>query len=98
MSECLAKSPGLWKGAIYLSPTALPDFSKSPAFQARPRTLISIGSKENQEEHIRHNLTNNLDYGVIEEMIIHPGEAHRVFGNAAQFARTAAMIHFIFEE
>jgi hypothetical protein len=98
MSQLLAKSPGLWKGAIFLNPSGLPDFSKSPPFQARPKILISTGGEEHQEARFKTFQMDALNSGVMTEIIIHPGENHHVVGNAAQLARTKAMMHFIFEE
>jgi hypothetical protein len=98
MSELLAQSPGLWKGAIFLNPSGLPDFSKSPPFQARPRILISTGGEEHEEARLRTFQTNALSSGVLTEIIIHPGENHHVVGNAAQLERTRALTHFVFEE
>jgi hypothetical protein len=43
MSPCLAKTPGLWKGAILLDAGMLPDFSKSPLLENRLKMLISVG-------------------------------------------------------
>jgi len=98
MSELLAKSPGRWKGAIFLNPAGLPDFSKAPLFQTRPKILISTGGEEHQEARFKSFQTNALNSGLLTEIIVHPGENHHVVGNAAQLERTKSMTHFIFEE
>ena len=98
MSEFMAKSPGLWAGAILLNPTGLPDFSKSPPFQQRPRILISAGGEEYEDARLKQFQADALKSGVLVDVIIHPGEGHHLVGNAAQLERTKAMMHFIFEE
>jgi hypothetical protein len=98
MSDFMAKSPGPWKGAILLNPTTLPDFSQSPPFQPRPKILISSGSEEHQEARLKKYQADALNYGGVVEYIIHPGENHTLVGNAAQLARTQAIMRFIFEE
>jgi predicted esterase len=98
LSECVVKSPGLWKGLMLLNPTELPDFSKSPPFQSRPKILISTGGEEHQENRIKKYQADALQSGVLVEYLVHPGEGHHLVGNAAQLERTKAMMHFIFEE
>jgi predicted esterase len=98
MDEFIAKSPRPWKGAILLNPIDLPDFSKSPQFQPRPKILISSGSEEHQEARIKKYQADALNYGAVVEFIIHPGENHTLVGNAAQLSRTQAIMRFIFEE
>ncbi len=98
MSDFMAKSPGLWAGAILLNPGGLPDFSKSPLFQQRPRILISAGGNEHEEDRLKKYQADALKSGVLVDVIIHPGEGHHLVGNAAQLERTKAMMHFIFEE
>jgi predicted esterase len=101
MSNVLTNSAGLWKGAIFLNPTGLPDFSKSPnplSVQPRPRILISAGAEERPEQFFKQYQTAALDSGVLVEYVIHPGESHHLIGNAAQFERSKAIMHLIFEE
>jgi len=98
MSELIEKTPGLWKGIILLNPTQLPDFSKSPRFQRRPKVLISAGSEEQEAERFKQYQANVLKDGVMVEYIIAPGEAHRFVGKAAKLKRAEAVEHFIFEE
>jgi hypothetical protein len=98
MGELITKTPGLWNGAIFLNPTALPDFSESPMFQSRPKILISAGSEEHEDDRFKKYQADALNYGAMVDFIIHPGEQHHLVGNAAQLERTKAMMHFIFEE
>ena len=98
MSECLARSPGLWKGAIFLNPTKLPDFSELPPFQQRPKILISAGELEGEDARFKQYQENALQSGVMADVVIAPGEAHHFVGNTAQLQRTRAIMHFIFEE
>lgn len=99
LGECIAKSPNLWKGAILLNPTQLPDFSNSPSGQQRPKILISAGEAEQHKtDQLKKYQEDALKFGVIAEVIVHPGEGHHLIGNAAQLERTKAMVHFIFDE
>jgi hypothetical protein len=97
-ADALTNSPGLWKGAILLSPTQLPDLSAAPLFQSRPKMLISDGSEEHRDAEFKKYQEDALNWGVLVETVIHPGEFHNVVGNAAQLERTRAIVHFIFEE
>jgi hypothetical protein len=98
MSQCLEKTPGLWKGAILLNPGALPDFSKAPRFQSRPKIFISAGSEEHEEDHLKQYQQDALQSGALVEYLIAPTETHRFVGTAAKLARLQAINHFIFEE
>jgi hypothetical protein len=98
LSEFVAKYPGLWQGIIFLNPSGLPDFSKSPLFQQRPKILISAGSNEHEDDRFKQYQSEALKSGVLVEYFISPGEGHHFVGNAAQLERTKAMMHFIFEE
>jgi hypothetical protein len=98
MSECLKQTPGLWRGAILLNPSALPDFSQSPLGQRRPRITISAGAAENEEKRLEKYQADALQYGVLVDYTIAPGEGHHFIGNAAQYQRTKAITRFIFEE
>ena len=98
LNECIEKSPALWRGAILLSPTGLPDFSKSSPFQQRPKILVSTGGEEYGNDRFKQYQEESLKSGVIVESVISPGEGHFFVGNAGQLERTKAMIHFIFEE
>ena len=98
MSECMEKTPGLWKGAILLNPGMLPDFSKSPLFQNRPKILISAGSEELEDQRFKKYQQDALQSGVLVEYIVHPTETHRMVGMDGKLARIQEIVHFIFEE
>jgi hypothetical protein len=98
LNECIAKSPGLWKGAILLNPGELPDFSQSSSLQQRPKILISAGGEEHEEDRLKKYQEESLKSGVLVDTVISSGEGHFFVGNAGQLERTRAMMHFIFEE
>ena len=98
MSKCVEETPELWKGAIFLNPSVLPDFSKLPIHQRHPRILISAGGEENEAKRFEKYQTDALRYGDLVDFTIHPGEGHHLMGNTAQLERTRAIMRFIFEE
>jgi hypothetical protein len=98
MSDLVEKKPGLWRGLILLNPGQLPDFSKSPRFQARPKILLSAGGEEQEEERFKNYQTNARGWGIVVEYIIAPDEPHRMIGKAAKLERARAVEHFIFDE
>jgi predicted esterase len=98
VGECLAKTPGLWQGAILLNPGGLPDFSQSPIGQQRPRIIISAGEEEHEKKRLEKYQTDALRYGVLVDYTIAPGEGHHFIGHASQYQRTKAITRFIFEE
>ena len=98
ISKFMTNSPGLWKGAIFLNPTQLPDFSKSPLFQNRPKILISAGGQEHEEARFKKYQMDSLNCGVLVEYDLSAGEGHHFVGNAGQLERATAMRRFIFDE
>lgn len=98
MSPCLEKTPGLWKGAILLDAGVLPDFSKSPLLENRPKIFISVGGEEHEEARLQKYQQDALQWGVPVEYLVAPTEPHRFVGTAAKLARLEAINHFIFEE
>ena len=98
LSELVEATPGLWRGIILLNPSQLPDFSKSSLLQKRPRILISAGSEEHAEERLKNYQTKALQWGVIVDYWIAPGEAHRFIGKAAKQPRLQKVRQFVFEE
>jgi hypothetical protein len=98
MSPCLEKSPGLWKGGILLDAGMLPDFSKSPFLQNRPKILISAGGEEHEEDRLKKYQQDALQCGVPVEYLIAPTETHRFVGTAGKLERLQAINHFVFEE
>jgi hypothetical protein len=95
LSQCLEKTPGICKGAIFLDPIDLPDFSHSPTFQNRPKILISIGSVGADEDDLKKFQQDAMQSGVIVEFIMHPDENHLLVGTDAYLARLQAISHFI---
>jgi hypothetical protein len=97
-SAFITNSPGLWKGIIFLNPTALPHFSNFQPFQHMPKILISAGAEEHEEDRFKKFQLDSLQSGVLVEYIQHAGENHYTVGNAAETERATAMMRFIFEE
>jgi predicted esterase len=98
MNRILVKSPGLWNGAIFLNPSELPDFSKSPRFQARPRIYLDAGGEEHEEDRFKKFQKDALASGGVVEFFAYPGETHRIVGSEARLTRARRVAHFVFEE
>jgi hypothetical protein len=98
LSQLVEPNPAPWRGLIFLNPSRLPDFSKSPLLQVRPRILLDAGGEEHQEEHFKKYQRDVLAYGVVVECFTHPGETHRMVGSASKLERARILKHFIFEE
>lgn len=98
LSDLVEKTPGLWRGIILLNPSRLPDFSKSPLWQKRPKILISAGSEEHADERLKRYQANALQWGVLVEFLVSPGEAHRFIGKMAKQQRLQKVSQFVFEE
>ena len=98
LSELVERTPGPWRGVILLNPGQLPDFSKAPRYQPRPRILICAGGKEQEEERFKQYQQNALKEGVLVDYIIGASETHRYVGTTAKRERAEAVEHFIFEE
>jgi len=98
LSQLMETNSAPWRGLILLNPSRLPDFSKTPWFQPRPKILLDAGGEEHQEEHFKQYQTNALNSGVVVEFYTHPGETHRMVGVAPKLERTRELKHFIFEE
>jgi hypothetical protein len=98
MSRVLEDSPVLWKGAMFLNPGILPDFSKSPRFQARPRIFLDAGGEEHAENRFKKYQETALGSGAVVEFYIYPGENHRIVSSAIRLERARRVAHFIFEE
>ena len=94
----VATNPAPWRGVILLNPGVLPDFSKSPWFQTRPKILLDAGGEEHEEDRFKRYQTNSLNSGVVVEFYLHPGETHRTVGIDAKLGRARELKHFIFEE
>jgi len=98
MGQLAEKKPGLWKGMILLNPGRLPDFSGSPLFQSRPRILLSAGGEEREDAKFKKYQQDALQWGVLVEFQIAPGETHRFVGKTGKLKRAEAVMRFIFEE
>jgi hypothetical protein len=98
LSDLVEKTPGLWRGIILLNPSRLPDFSKSSLSQTRPKILISVGSEERAAERLKRYQANALQWGVVVDYLIAPGEAHRFIGKTAKQQRLQKVSQFVFEE
>ena len=98
VSEFIEQHPGLWRGVALIGPTGLPDFSKSPIGQHRPRLLIEESSDGRGPEFYKSFQKEALDQGSLVEVVIHPDEAHHIIGNTARLERTRNLMHFIFED
>jgi len=98
LSKMVETKPAPWRGLILLNPSQLPDFSKSPWFQSRPKILLDAGGEEHMEGRFKQYQTNALNSGVVVEFFSHPGETHRTVGVDAKLNRARELKHFIFEE
>ena len=98
VSKFIEEHPGPWRGVALLNPAGLPDFSKMPLGQTRPRILIDDSSCGNSQERLKSFQQEALNHGVMVDIAIHPDEGHRIMGNDARLERTRTMMHFIFEE
>ena len=83
---------------MLLNPSELPDFSKLPVFQARPKMLLDAGGEEHEEDRFKKYQKDALNSGVIVEFYTHLGETHRTVGIDAKLQRSRELMRFIFEE
>jgi hypothetical protein len=98
LSRLVATNPAPWRGLILLNPGRLPDFSKSPRFQLRPKILLNAGGAENLEDRFKKYQQEALAHGAVVEFFTHPGETHRMVGTDGKLARARILKRFIFEE
>jgi len=98
LSQMVETNTAPWRGLIMLNPSALPDFSKLPVFEARPKILLDAGGEEHEEDRFKKYQKDALNSGVIVEFYTHPGETHRTVGIDAKLQRSQELMHFIFEE
>jgi hypothetical protein len=96
MGDLMAGTPGLWKGGFLTNPSSLPDFSKSPGGQPRPKILISAGAEEYEDDWLKQYQVDAARYGVLVELAIEPGEGHVFVGNAAYLDRLRILMRFLF--
>jgi len=98
LSELVQTNPAPWKGLILLNPSQLPDFSRAPLFQRRPRMLLDAGGEEHDDDHFKKFQKDSLSFGVVVEFHKHPGETHRMVGALPKLERARELKHFVFEE
>jgi len=98
MSQFIEKAPECCAGAIFFGPGYLPNFSKSPKFQKRPRIYLSAGGEEYEERQFQQYQREAIKTGALVEYSTHSTETLRFFGVAGKEARLQALNHFIFEE
>jgi len=98
LSELVQTNPAPWKGLILLNPSQLPDFSRAPLFQRRPRMLLDAGGEEHDDDHFKKFQKDSLSFGVVVEFHTHPGETHRMVGALPKLERARELKHFVFEE
>jgi hypothetical protein len=98
LSQLVETNLAPWRGLILLNPGQLPDFSKTPRFQSRPRMLLDAGGQEHDEVRFKQYQKDALRFGVVSEFYTHPGETHRMVGTAPKLDRALELKHFIFEE
>lgn len=98
LSQLVETNPAPWRGLLLLTPSQLPDFSKTPRFQSRPKILLDAGGEEHQEDHFKQYQKDALGWGVVVEFYTHPGETHFMVGADWTRGRIMEEKHFIFEE
>jgi hypothetical protein len=98
VSKLVEARPALWRGVMLCNPSTLPDFSKAPGFQRRPKLFIDVGGDEHKDDVLKHYQESSLAYGALVEFYIYPGENHQIVSIEAKLERTKHMVHFIFEE
>lgn len=98
LSQLVETNTAPWRGLILLNPGQIPNFSKSPQFQLRPKMLLDAGGEEHDENRFKKIRKDCLNWGVVVEFYTHPGETHRMVGTAPKLERANELKHFIFEE
>jgi hypothetical protein len=97
-SQMVATNSAPWRGIILLNPGVLPDFSQSPRLQPMPKMLLDDGGEEHDEDRFKHLQKDALNAGVVVEYYLHPGETHRMVGEAGRLERVQEEMRFIFKE
>jgi len=98
LSQMVATNSAPWRGIIMLNPGFLPDFSQSPRLHPMPKMLLDDGGEQHQEERFKQFQRDALNAGVVVEYYLHPGETHRMVGEAGRLERVQEEMRFIFEE
>jgi hypothetical protein len=97
-SQLVVTNPAPWRGGMLINPSELPDFSKSSHLKLMPKMLLDDGGEQHQEESFKRFQKDSLNYGVVTEYYLHPGETHRFVGSISRLERVREEKHFIFEE
>jgi hypothetical protein len=98
LNNLIVQRPELWKGAIFLNASGLPDFHKLPEHKPVPKILISVadlerwgGGRESYQEEV-------IKYGVIVNYIGDKGAPQLLQSKPDVLERTKAIIHFVFDD
>ncbi len=98
LNNLITQRPELWKGAIFLNASGLPDFHKLPRSKPAPKILISVGELVGQAEEFKQYQENALGFGVVVEYIEHKGTPKLLQSKPDVLERTQAIIHFVFDD
>ena len=95
-SQLVVTNPAPWRGGLLINPSVLPDFSRSPRLQLMPKMLLDDGGEQNREDQFKRFQRESLNYGVMTEYYLHPGETHRFVGSTSRLDRLREEMRFIF--
>lgn len=99
MCQTATNSSTFWNGIILLNPAGnLPDAPRISFFGRQPSVLISSGSHEGKDAEFKAYQLDALQSGTIVHYLVHPDEGHHLIGDAAQLARTKAILDFVLKE
>ena len=98
LNNLILQRPELWKGAIFLNPGRLPDFSKLPGGKPVPKILISVGGLEGRGGELKQVQAGAIKYGMIVDYIEHKGATQLLQSKPDLLERTKAIIHFVFDD
>jgi len=98
LNNLIIQRPELWKGAMFLNPDSLPDFSKLPRNKLAPKILIGIGELVGQAEEFKQYQENAIKYGMIVNYVEHKGATQLLQSKSAVLERTQAIVHFVFDD
>jgi dipeptidyl aminopeptidase/acylaminoacyl peptidase len=95
MSRLIEERPGLWKGAMFLNPSQLPDFAAVKSDQRLPAMLISAGAYEEESARFKQFQQDACAHGTRVDVLEHPHSRHYLFSIDAVRERTRAMVDFV---
>jgi len=103
LGQLIIQRPELWKGAMFLAPSALPDFLKMPRGKPAPKILISLagfesGEGQGLEEQITQYQETALTYGVVVDYIEDKEAPQLLQSRPDVLERTKAIVHFVFDD